>query len=159
MISPKLLDICPIFLLVFSPIKTVDLLILFQPSGDGYSLMCSQKSSLRGTGGVEPRGRGRSRAEGSGEEQGQGVGGGLGPMGRGRSTSAEKEDLPHAWFPVTCVQKPAHLRAKQRIYPCWGGGGRGRRRWRQTLYSENTIYIWGQRGRMRHETLNIQKNC
>jgi hypothetical protein len=29
MISPKLLDICPVFLLVFSPIKTVDLLILF----------------------------------------------------------------------------------------------------------------------------------
>jgi hypothetical protein len=29
MISPKLLDICPVFLLVFSPIKTADLLILF----------------------------------------------------------------------------------------------------------------------------------
>jgi hypothetical protein len=28
-ISPKLLAICPIFLLVFSPIKTADLLILF----------------------------------------------------------------------------------------------------------------------------------
>jgi hypothetical protein len=29
MISPKLLDICPIFLLVFSPIKIGDLYILF----------------------------------------------------------------------------------------------------------------------------------
>ncbi len=29
MISPKLLNICPVFLLVFSPIKTADLLILF----------------------------------------------------------------------------------------------------------------------------------
>jgi hypothetical protein len=29
MISPKLLDICPVFLMVFSPIKTADLLILF----------------------------------------------------------------------------------------------------------------------------------
>jgi hypothetical protein len=29
MISLKFLDICPIFLLVFSPIKTADLLILF----------------------------------------------------------------------------------------------------------------------------------
>ncbi len=29
MISPKLLDICPVFLLVFSPIKTADILILF----------------------------------------------------------------------------------------------------------------------------------
>jgi hypothetical protein len=29
LISPKLLDICPVFLLVFSPIKTADLLILF----------------------------------------------------------------------------------------------------------------------------------
>jgi hypothetical protein len=49
MISSKLLDICPVFLLVFSPIKTADLLILFEPSGDGYSLLCSQKGSFRGT--------------------------------------------------------------------------------------------------------------
>jgi hypothetical protein len=49
MISPKLLDVCPLFLLVFSPIKTADLLILFKPSGDGYSLLSSQKSSFRGT--------------------------------------------------------------------------------------------------------------
>ncbi len=49
MISPKLLDICPVFLLVFSPIKTSDLLILLCPSGDGNSLLCSQKSSFCGT--------------------------------------------------------------------------------------------------------------
>ena len=29
MISPKLLDICPVFLLVFSPLETADLLMLF----------------------------------------------------------------------------------------------------------------------------------
>ncbi len=29
MISPNLLDICPVFLLVFSPLETGDLLILF----------------------------------------------------------------------------------------------------------------------------------
>jgi hypothetical protein len=29
MISPNLLDICPVFLLVFSPLETSDLLILF----------------------------------------------------------------------------------------------------------------------------------
>jgi hypothetical protein len=29
MISPKLFDICPVFLLVFSPLETADLLILF----------------------------------------------------------------------------------------------------------------------------------
>jgi hypothetical protein len=29
MISPNLLDICPVFLLVFSPLETADLLILF----------------------------------------------------------------------------------------------------------------------------------
>ncbi len=49
MISPNLLDICLVLLLVFSPLETADLLILFQPSGDGYSLLCSQKSSFRGT--------------------------------------------------------------------------------------------------------------
>jgi hypothetical protein len=46
MISPKLLDIWPVFLLVFSHIKTAHLLILFWPSGDGYSLLCSLKSSI-----------------------------------------------------------------------------------------------------------------
>jgi hypothetical protein len=50
MISPNLLDICPIFLLVFSPLETADFLMLFKPLGDGYSLLCSQKSSFRGTG-------------------------------------------------------------------------------------------------------------
>jgi hypothetical protein len=52
MISPNLLDICSVFLLVFSPLETADLLnllILFWPSGDGYSLLCSQKSNFRGT--------------------------------------------------------------------------------------------------------------
>jgi hypothetical protein len=49
MISPKLLDIWPVFLLVFSPIKTAHLLILFWPSGEGYSLLCSPKSSFHGT--------------------------------------------------------------------------------------------------------------
>jgi hypothetical protein len=48
-ISPNLLDICPVFLLVFSPLETADFFMLFQPLGDGYSLLCSQKSSLRGT--------------------------------------------------------------------------------------------------------------
>ncbi len=48
-ISPKLLDIWPFFLLVFSPIKTALLLILFKLSGDGYALLCSSKSSFRGT--------------------------------------------------------------------------------------------------------------
>jgi hypothetical protein len=47
MISPNLLDVCPIFLLVFSPLKTADFLMLFQTLGDGYSLLCSQKSSFR----------------------------------------------------------------------------------------------------------------
>jgi hypothetical protein len=49
MISPNLLDICPIFLLVFSPLKTADFFMLFQTLGDGYSLLCIQKSSFRGT--------------------------------------------------------------------------------------------------------------
>jgi hypothetical protein len=55
MISPKLLDICPVSLLVFSPLETADLLILFYPSGDGYSLLCSQKSSFRGTVWMPPK--------------------------------------------------------------------------------------------------------
>jgi hypothetical protein len=45
MISPNLLDICPIFLLVFSPLKTADFLMLFQTLGDGYSLLCSKKAA------------------------------------------------------------------------------------------------------------------
>jgi hypothetical protein len=35
--------------MVFSPINTALLLILLWPSGDGYSLLCSSKSSFRGT--------------------------------------------------------------------------------------------------------------
>ncbi len=49
MISPYLLDICPVFLLIFSPLETADLLMLFKPLGDGYSLLCSQKNSFCGT--------------------------------------------------------------------------------------------------------------
>ncbi len=45
MISPNLLDICLIFLLVFSPLETADFLMLFKPLGDGYSLLCSQKAA------------------------------------------------------------------------------------------------------------------
>jgi hypothetical protein len=43
MISPYLLDFCPVFLLIFSPLETADFLMLFKPSGDGYSLVCSKK--------------------------------------------------------------------------------------------------------------------
>jgi hypothetical protein len=42
MISPNLLDICPVLLLVFSPLETT---MLFKPLGDGYSLLCSQKAA------------------------------------------------------------------------------------------------------------------
>jgi hypothetical protein len=45
MISPKLLDICPVFLLVFSPLETADFLMLFKPLVDGYSMLCSQKAA------------------------------------------------------------------------------------------------------------------
>ncbi len=45
MISPYLLDICPVFLLVFSPLETADFLMFFKPLGDGYSLLCSQKTA------------------------------------------------------------------------------------------------------------------
>jgi hypothetical protein len=44
-ISPYLPDICPVFLLVFSPLETADFLMLFKPLGDGYSLLCSQKTA------------------------------------------------------------------------------------------------------------------
>jgi hypothetical protein len=30
-------------LLIFSPLETADFLMLFTPSGDGYSLLCSKK--------------------------------------------------------------------------------------------------------------------
>jgi hypothetical protein len=45
MISPYLLDICPVFLLIFSPLETADFLMLFKPLGDGYSLLCSQNTA------------------------------------------------------------------------------------------------------------------
>jgi hypothetical protein len=45
MISPNLLEICLVFLLVFSPLKTADFLMLFKPLVNGYSLLCSQKAA------------------------------------------------------------------------------------------------------------------
>jgi hypothetical protein len=48
MISPKLHDISPFFLLIFSLLRTADFFILLRLPGDGYSLLCS-KNSLRGT--------------------------------------------------------------------------------------------------------------
>jgi len=48
MISPKLLDISPFFLLIFSPLGTVDFLVLLELSGDAI-LCCVAKNSLRGT--------------------------------------------------------------------------------------------------------------
>jgi hypothetical protein len=47
MISPYLHDFCPVFLLIFSPLETADFLMLFKPSGDGYSLLCSKKQLTR----------------------------------------------------------------------------------------------------------------
>jgi hypothetical protein len=49
MISPYLLDFCPVFLLIFSPLETADFLMLFKPLYDGYSLLCSKKQLLRHT--------------------------------------------------------------------------------------------------------------
>jgi hypothetical protein len=43
MTSPKLHDISPIFLLIFSLLRTAAFLILLRLSGDGYSLLCSKK--------------------------------------------------------------------------------------------------------------------
>jgi hypothetical protein len=50
MISPKLLYFSPFFFLIFSPLETADFFMLLKPSGDGYSLLCIAKNSLRGTG-------------------------------------------------------------------------------------------------------------
>ncbi len=47
MISPKLLDISPFFLLIFSPLGTADFLVLLELPGDGYSLLCSKKQPPR----------------------------------------------------------------------------------------------------------------
>jgi hypothetical protein len=43
MISPNLHDIWPVFFLIFSRYETVHFLIIFRPSGDGYSLLGSKK--------------------------------------------------------------------------------------------------------------------
>jgi hypothetical protein len=43
MISPKLHDISPFFLLIFSLLRTADFFILLRLPGDGYSLLCSKK--------------------------------------------------------------------------------------------------------------------
>jgi hypothetical protein len=45
MISPKLLDFLPFFFLIFSPLGTADFLMLLEPPGDGYSLLCSKKTA------------------------------------------------------------------------------------------------------------------
>jgi hypothetical protein len=47
MISPKLLDFSPFFLLIFFPLGTADFLLLLELSGDGYSLLCSKKQPPR----------------------------------------------------------------------------------------------------------------
>ncbi len=47
--SPYLHDILLMFLMLYSPLDTVLLLILLQPSGDGYFLLCSSKSNFRST--------------------------------------------------------------------------------------------------------------
>jgi hypothetical protein len=47
MLSPYLHDFWPVFLLIFSPLETADFLMLFKPSGDGYSLLCSKKQPPR----------------------------------------------------------------------------------------------------------------
>jgi hypothetical protein len=47
MISLKLLDFSPFFLLIFSPLGTADFLMLLELSGDGYSLLCSKKQPPR----------------------------------------------------------------------------------------------------------------
>jgi hypothetical protein len=47
MISPKLLDFLPFFLLISSPLGTADFLVLLELSGDGYSLLCSKKQPPR----------------------------------------------------------------------------------------------------------------
>jgi hypothetical protein len=49
MISPKLLDFSPFFLLIFSPLGTADFLMLLELPGDGYYLLCSKKQPPRQT--------------------------------------------------------------------------------------------------------------
>ncbi len=45
MVSPKLLDICPVFLLVFSPIKTANLLIYYSSLQVMAILCCVAKKA------------------------------------------------------------------------------------------------------------------
>ncbi len=47
--SPYLHDFSLMFLMLYSPLDTVLLLVLMQPSGDGYFWLCSSKCSFRGT--------------------------------------------------------------------------------------------------------------
>ena len=47
MIFPNLLDIRPVFLLIFSPLETADFLMLLRLPRDGYSLLCSKKQPPR----------------------------------------------------------------------------------------------------------------
>ncbi len=47
--SSYLQDISLMFLMLYSPLDTVLLLVLLQPSGDGYFRLCSSKNSFRGT--------------------------------------------------------------------------------------------------------------
>ncbi len=49
MISLKLHDFSPFFLLIFSPLGTANFLMLLELPGDGYSLLCSKKQPLRHT--------------------------------------------------------------------------------------------------------------
>jgi hypothetical protein len=49
MISPYLYDIWPFLLLIFSPLETVDFLMLLRLPGDGFSLLCSKKPPPRHT--------------------------------------------------------------------------------------------------------------
>jgi hypothetical protein len=47
--SPYLHDFALVFWMLYSPLNMALLLVLLQPSGDGYSRLCSSKSSFRGT--------------------------------------------------------------------------------------------------------------
>jgi hypothetical protein len=49
MISPKVLDIWPVFFLILSHYETAHFLIVFRTSGDGYSLLGSKKNRFRST--------------------------------------------------------------------------------------------------------------
>jgi hypothetical protein len=57
MISLKLLDFSPLFLLIFSPLGTADFFMLLELSGDGYSLLCRKKQPPRHSPGISIAGR------------------------------------------------------------------------------------------------------